>query len=224
VTQAKQQKPNQENEDEPRSALEFLKAISGAAGVLTALAFISGWLYWAIYYSAFGMNPLVMDFPVAVISVSPFWVLVRDAFTQEGGAATAGLVIVLMMCALLGSLFVYAYAHRRHYATVLLICMVILMTGGAVALGVHDARVDSGCHSRLADISFVFNAEPDPDAPPPPCQQMDCKLVIHLGNVYHYFPTPSCDPGSSAPVGHLLAMGEYFESEIKSVQTNRQGF
>lgn len=210
-------------EDDERSPLEYLQSISGAAGVLTALAFISGWLYWAVYYSAFGMNPLTLDFPFEVISVSPFWVLVRDAYTDEGGSL-ALLFLGLGACVTLGALFAYAYAHRHRAAISLLIGMALLMSAGAGALGIHDARLDSGCHSRLADVSFVFNADPDPNAPPPPCQQMDCKLVIHLANVYHYFPTPTCDATPSGPLGHLLAMGEYFESDIKSVQINRQGF
>src|SRR5580704_3210153 len=98
--------------DDDRSALQYLQSISGAAGVLTALAFISGWLYWAVYYSAFGMNPLTLDFPFEVISVSPFWVLIRDAYTNEG-ASLVLLFLGLGACVTLGALFAYAYAHRH---------------------------------------------------------------------------------------------------------------
>jgi hypothetical protein len=213
-------------QDDERSPLEYLQSISGAAGVLTALAFISGWLYWAVYYSAFGLNPLVLDFPIEVISVSPFWVLIRDAYTDHEGS-TALLFLGLGACVTLGALFAYAYAHRHRAAISLLICMALLMSAGAAALGIHDARLDSGCHSRLADVSFQFAADPDPDAPPPPCQQMDCKLVIHLGTSYRYFQTPFCDSSSSAsslPAGRSLALGEYAESEIKSVQVRGTGF
>jgi hypothetical protein len=217
------------SKDADSSPLDVLKSISGAAGVLTAFAFISGWLYWAIYYSAFGLNPLSLDFPIAVISVSPFWVLVRDAYTDP--VSSKVLFLGLAACVGLAALFSYTCAHHPRSATLLLICMAILMWTGAGALGIHDARLDSGCNSRLADVTFVLTTEPDPDAPPPPCvasqTSVPCKLVVHIGDVYRYFQTPDCDPNSpdpSGPVGRNLAMGEYSASDIKNVQVRGTGF
>jgi hypothetical protein len=201
-----------------RSALDFLKSVSGAAGILTGLAFINGWLYWAVYYSAFGLNPIVLDFPIAVISVSPIWVFVRDFHTDPDPSIQKILVRALILCVTLAALFVYAYAHRYRYATLLLICMAILMSAGALDLGLHDALLDSSCQSRLPNVSLELNTHADPDAPPPACQQMDCKLLLHVGGVYHYLQSPDC---SSTLGNGQLAMGEVLESEIKSVHINR---
>jgi hypothetical protein len=64
--------------------LELLKSLGAAAGVLTGHAFIYGWLYWATYYTAFGLNSLVLDLPFSVVSVSLAQVLVRDWKTESG--------------------------------------------------------------------------------------------------------------------------------------------
>src|ERR1700685_4510870 len=68
---------------------EILKSIGEIAGVLTGLAFITGWLYWSTYYSAFGLNPLELNFSVAVVSVSPIQVALRDGQSAESAASWA---------------------------------------------------------------------------------------------------------------------------------------
>jgi hypothetical protein len=202
--------------------LELLKSVGGAAGVMTGVAFIDGWLYWATYYAAFGLNPLVLDFPTTVVSVSPLWVLARDLGTEQG-VARAVIILVLMLCVGLGALFAHLYAHRQPFAVLSLICLAVLMSVGAVELGTNDARRDAGCQSRLQNISFELNAQPDPTDPPRDCIKNDyCKLIIHAGNGYHYLVAPDCTLGALPP--GQVATGVIFESEIKTIRTNRFGW
>jgi len=128
-----------------RSALDLLQSIGGAAGVLVGLAFVGGWLYWATYYSAFGLNPLVLDLSSSDVSVSPIWVVWRD-LRSEQGAAPVVLLCALLLCGALGALFAHLYADRNPYWILPLLTLVVLSLGGALALGMYDAKLDAGCH------------------------------------------------------------------------------
>jgi hypothetical protein len=203
----------------PRSALDLLQSIGGAAGVLIGVAFIGGWLYWATYYSAFGLNPLVLDFSTSDVSVSPLWVIWRD-LRSEQGAAPVVLLVALLLCAALGALFVHLYADRRPYAILPLLTLIVLMSSGALALGMYDAKLDSGCQSRLPDVAFQLNVDPDPDDPPVPCLIPNyCKLILHASGAYHYFEPPAVC--SDFPPGGGFATQEFFETALKAVHINR---
>ena len=177
------------------SALELLKSLGAAAGVLAGLAFINGWLYWATYYTAFGLNSLVLDLPFSVVSVSLVQVFVRDWKTES---LLVKLILILGIGAVIAltALFVYWYKHRHRGATLLPVVLVLGISTGVMWLGFHDAAMDSGCTSRLPTINFELNQPPDKADPPPPCLQGSgdtCLLVIHINNAYRYFVAP--DPG-----------------------------
>src|SRR5579863_7384437 len=103
-------KPPPDPEPPPRGPVEILKSIGEVAGVLTGIAFITGWLYWSTYYSSFGLNPLELGFSVAVVSVSPIQVLLPDwKFGQVAGYWTlmAGLGGYILLNIVLAVSFVH---------------------------------------------------------------------------------------------------------------------
>lgn len=200
--------PHRQNEEEhptassrpqkPYGALEFLKSLSGSAGILVGMAFVGGWLYWATYYTAFGLNPLVLDFPIAVVSVSPLEVIVRDLRSEHGVVVRVLILVVVIVCIALGILFAYWRNYSHPYATVPLVVLAVVMSASALELGAHDADLDSGCQSRLPNVTFQLITPPDPGEPPFPCDMATCHLILHSNNTYHYFVAPSCSPGESA--------------------------
>jgi hypothetical protein len=206
---------------ETGSALELIKSIGGAAGFLTGLAFVNGWLYWAAYYEAFGLNPLVLDLSATTISVSPLWVVLRDLRSEYNSLFGAVLIVGTGVCIGLALLFGHWCADKRRYAIIPLICLAAIMSFGALELGLHDAELDAGCQSRLPDLAFHFKGQPDPAEPPPDCTGSErCKLLIHTGDVYHYFVTP--DPAfCNGVMAGQFATGEVFESDLSSVGINR---
>jgi hypothetical protein len=207
----------------PLSALEFLKSLSGAAGVLVGMAFVAGWLYWATYYTAFGLNPLVLDFPIAVVSVSPLQVIVRDLRSEQGGVVGV-LILVLVVCIALGILFAHRLTYSHPYATVPLVVLAVVMSVSALALGAHDADLDSGCKSRLPNVTFQLITQPDPGEPPFPCDTATCQLILHSNNTYHYFVAPSCSPGESAvnSPGAGFPTADIPDSQIRAVNIQRR--
>jgi hypothetical protein len=186
------------------SALEPLKSIGGAAGVLTGLAFINGWLYWATYYTAFGMNSLVLNLPFAVVAVSPVQVLVRDLWT-ETYLVRAVLILAMAASIAMSVLFVHWYKHGHPGATAVLWVTVLGASAGAWLLGLHDAGLDAGCNSRLPAINFELIKPPDQADVPPPCivdTRATCHLILHFNNTYRYFVAPDpdfCSAASSSP-------------------------
>src|SRR5215472_5771022 len=111
-------------EPAPSSALDLLKSVAAVAGVLTGLAFINGWLYWATYYTAFGLNSLVLDLPFSVVSVSLVQVFVRD-WKTESGLVKVVLALGIVAVIALTALFVRWYNHR-HAAAILLPVLLVL--------------------------------------------------------------------------------------------------
>src|SRR5271170_3899938 len=143
-----QHPPTSSRSTKPHSVLDFLTSLSGSAGILTGMAFVAGWLYWATYYTALGLNPLVLDFPIAVVSVSPLQVIVRD-FNSEHGIVVGIVIVVLIACAALGIFFAHLRSNGHPRATVPLVVLAVVMAASALGLGAHDADLDSGCQSRL---------------------------------------------------------------------------
>jgi hypothetical protein len=219
-------------EQEPRvdssqtSALAPLKSLAGAAGVLTGIAFIDGWLYWATYYTAFGLNSLMLDLPFSVVSVSPVQVLVRDWNTES--YQVKGLLVLAVIAGIaLSVLFVRLYKRGHAGATVLLLVLALGMSAGAWWLGFHDARLDSGCSSRLATITFELIKPPDNADVPPPCLRdsgQTCLLVLHVNNAYRYFVAPDqgfCGAASTAlGAGRMTYEMPDSQIQIANIQTH----
>ena len=208
------------------SALELLKSLGAVAGVLTGLAFIYGWLYWATYYTAFGLNSLVLDLPFSVVSVSLAQVLVRD-WKTETSLVKAILTLVVLAGIALTALFVHWYKHRHTGATVLPIILVLGMSIGAWWLGFHDAGLDAGCTSRLPTVAFELIQAPDKVDVPPPCLQGSgetCHLVLHINNTYRYFVAPDqefCQAASISPgAGRMTYEISDGQIRIANIQTN----
>lgn len=206
---------------EPPSALRIVKSVGESAGVITGLAFISGWLYWATYYSAFGMNPLTLDFPVTVVSVSQLQVIIRDWKTESGLHLV--LVSLLLVCTALIVLFGLARARRHWSAAGPLLLLAVGIPAGTLALGLHDAELDAGCNSRLPSVAFLLKTPPDPADGLPEClnNTLSCNLILHLDNVYHYFASPDCTVGEGIASGYKLATAEIGDSEIRMVRIDR---
>lgn len=209
----------------PGSAMDILKSLSGSAGVVTGLAFISGWLYWATYYAAFGLNPLVLDFPIGVVAVSPVQVLLRDLLWDWNSRyywAAVMILATLICCAALSGLFAHWSAHGRRNATLPLFALALVMSAGGVALGYNDAATDSGCQSKLPNVAFLLSAPPSPADAPATClnNQMTCKLVLHSNNTYHYFENPDCTMGGTT-AGEGLDTAEILDSQVQMVRIQR---
>ena len=208
------------------SALELLKSLGAAAGVLTGLAFIYGWLYWATYYTAFGLNSLVLDLPFSVVSVSLVQVLVRD-WKTESGWVKGVLCLGVLGGILLTVWFVRWYKHRHVGAIVIPVFLVLAVSAGAWWLGFHDAGVDSGCASRLPTIAFELIQSPDKADVPPPCLQGSgetCLLVLHVNNTYRYFVAPEqgfCGAASISPgAGRMTYEISDAQIRIADIQTH----
>jgi hypothetical protein len=206
---------------EPPSSLRILKSVGESAGVIAGLAFISGWLYWATYYAAFGLNPLVLDFAVAVVSVSQVQVVIRDWKTEP--SLHLVLVPVLVVCAAMIVLFGLARLRRHWSAAGPLLLLAAGIPAGTLALGLHDAELDAGCNSRLPSIAFLLATPPDPADGLPDClnNTLSCKLILHFDSVYHYFESPDCSVGGGISSNVSLATGEIRESEIRMVRIDR---
>ena len=186
------------------SALEFLQSLGAATGVLTGLAFISGWLYWSTYYTAFGLNPLTLNIPFSVVSVSLIQVPARDWFSDPSPSMKVILPLAVLAIPVLTVLFAYWYKARHWTATALAVIVPLVMLLGSWFLGFHDAMLDLGCASRLPLITFEPIAPTD-QAADLPCQlgsTDSCHLVLHINNAYHYYVAP--DPVWCKTAGSYL--------------------
>ena len=221
-----QKEQNADGDSAQTSALELLKSLGGAAGILTGLAFINGWLYWATYYTAFGLNSLVLDLPFSVVSVSLVQVFVRD-WKSESSLVKGILILAVFAGVALMVLFAHWYKHRHAGATVLPFILVLGMSVGSWWLGFHDAEVDAGCTSRLPTIAFELIVPTDKADVPPPCLQGSgetCLLVLHINNTYRYFVAPDqdfCGAASSSPgAGRMTYEMSDAQIRIAHIQTH----
>ncbi len=216
---------DQTSPEQTRGAFEMLKSLGEAAGVLTGLAFIAGWLYWSTYYSAFGLNPLELDFSVAVISVSPIQVIVRDLQSEfHRPLVVAVLVLSMLMCTVLGLLFVHfrTAGHAKRTRLVFIALSAVMLSGGYL-LGRHDSRLDASCVSRLPTVAFLTSATNAPSEADAAADclnnRLDCKLVLHAHGVYYYFPIPDdCSADGDSP---SLASAELPDSEVRMIRVQR---
>jgi hypothetical protein len=229
VPMVREDLPREQNADggsAPTNVLEFLKSLGAAAGVLTGLAFINGWLYWATYYTAFGLNSLVLNLPFSVVSVSLVQVIVRD-WKSESGLVKVILILAVFAGAALTVLFAHWYKHRHAGATLLPVILVLGMALGSWWLGFHDAGVDGGCSSRLPTIAFELIGPADKPDLPLPCLQGSgetCLLVLHINNTYRYFVAPDqefCGHASSSPgAGRMTHEISDAQVRIANIQTH----
>lgn len=222
----------------PAGLVDSLKSLGEIAGVLTGIAFITGWLYWSTYYSSFGLNPLELGFSVAVVSVSPVQVMLRDLEGAEVASKWSlfvALVAYVAVNALLAALYVHYRTNRRPHdagrARLLLLALAVGMFGGGYVLGRYDAALDATCNSRLPDVAFL----PSADHPPTEADnaatcvldnELTCKLVLHANSTYYYFQSPARGPdgecsGAAADVGAGFATSALPDSEVRMVQVLR---
>jgi len=208
------------------SMMDLFKAVGEAATVVTGLSFIGGWLYWSTYYSTFGLNALELDFSVAVLSVSPIQVLLRD-WQSEGELIGTRLILAAIAGLLLTGFFVHFRLGGYRRAGAMLGLIAFGMCWGAYGLGRHDGILDLGCHSRLPDVAFVSNmpllTPGDGAADCVANGTLSCKLVLHSNAIYHYFPTPdpsSCQNEALEP-GTGVASAEIPDSQVRMVRVHR---
>lgn len=218
-------------EDEPRGPVEILKSIGEIAGVLTGIAFITGWLYWSTYYSSFGLNPLELGFSVAVVSVSPIQVLLHDwKFAQVAGYWT--LMAALGGYILLNIVLAVSFVHYRTSthprgplkARVILGALAAGMFMGGYVLGRYDAGLDSGCLSRLPNVAFLTSATSPPTDADAAASCLDneltCKLVLHANSTYYYFQNPVCAE-DAASVAAGFSTAALPDSEVRMIRVQR---
>jgi hypothetical protein len=210
---------------------DLMKAVAEVATVITGLSFICGWLYWSTYYSAFGLNPLELDFSAAVLSVSPIQVLVRD-WQSERDAVSVMLISAFVVGLLLTGLFVHFRVKGYRRAGTILLVIALGMCSLAFKLGRGDAALDLGCTSRLPDVAFVTSTQ-DPltqavgAADCVVYSTLSCKLVLHVNGVYHYFVTPEppgegqmCETGDATGAGFPTA--ELPDSQVRMIRVQRR--
>jgi hypothetical protein len=215
--------------NEVHDPIEILRSIAAIAGVLTGIAFIAGWLYWSTYYSAFGLNPLELDFSVAVVSVSPIQVILRDIKSLHSAASWV-VIGALLLYAVLTVLYIRfrtgSHPRGQFRARVLVAMLAIGMFLGGWLLGRFDAALDSGCASRLPNVAFLTSAVKPPTEADGAASCLDnyltCKLVLHSKNIYYYFQIPDCGPGTTpATSGAGFASAELPDSEVRMIRVQR---
>ena len=184
------------------SALAFLQSLGAATGVLTGLAFISGWLYWSTYYAAFGLNPLTLNIPFSVVSVSLIQVPVRDWLSDPSWVMKVILFLAVFL-AIPGLTIWFAHWYKEGHwgATAPAAILALGMLLGSWLLAFHHAMLDSGCQSRLAIITFEPIAPTDQAVPCQPGSTDICQLVLHINNAYHYNLAPDPDWCTTAVSG-----------------------
>jgi hypothetical protein len=223
--------PSPASDAEIAGPVEILKSIGEVAGVLTGIAFITGWLYWSTYYSSFGLNPLELGFSVAVVSVSPIQVILRDwKFAQLSGywiymGALGGYMLLNVVLVLL---FV-RYRTSRHprgpiKARGTLLALAVGMFAGGYLLGRYDANVDSGCLSRLPNVAFLTSASNPPTDADAAASCLDneltCKLVLHANSTYYYFENPECSADSAGNAAGF-ATAALPDTEVRMIRVQR---
>ncbi len=231
MTESSKQHTPPPPESAPVGLMESLKSIGEIAGVLTGIAFITGWLYWSTYYSSFGLNPLELGFSVAVVSVSPIQVVLRDWQFAEyarhwGVMATLGVYVVLNIILAVSFVHFRTSRHPRgpFRARVMLGALAVGMFGGGYMLGRYDSGVDAGCSSRLANVAFLTSAtNPPTDADAAATcldNELTCKLVLHANNTYYYFQSPECS-GEAPSVAAGLSTAALPDSEVRMIRVQR---
>ena len=215
--------------NEAHDPIEILRSIAAIAGVLTGIAFIAGWLYWSTYYSSFGLNPLELDFSVAVVSVSPIQVVLRDV-KSLGSVASWVVIGALLLYAVLTVLYIRfrtgSHPRGQFRAKLLLTTLAVGMFMGGWLLGRFDAALDSGCASRLPNVAFLTSAVNPPTEADGAASCLDnyltCKLVLHSKNTYYYFQIPDCGSGTTpATSGAGFASAELPDSEVRMIRVQR---
>jgi len=231
MTEPSKQHAPPAREGPPAGLVESLKSMGEIAGVLTGIAFITGWLYWSTYYSAFGLNPLELGFSVAVVSVSPIQVVLRDwrfaQFAHHWGVMTA-LGVYIAMNIVLAVLFVqFRTGHHPRgpfRAKMMLGALAAGMFGGGYVLGLYDSGVDAGCNSRLPNVAFLTSATNPPTEADAAASCLDneltCKLVLHANNTYYYFQDPECAE-DTAGVAAGLSTAALPDIEVRMIRVQR---
>jgi hypothetical protein len=191
-------------------AFSALKALAEIGGLMLALAFVAGWSYMASYYTAFGLNPLELDFSVASTSAFAVHVL-RNAVWPLALLAVVFVVLNLK----LGK-------ARRLVAGLGVFVLLFSVTFAGSDRGRALAREDMFDTSpRLPTVSFVAKTTPKEDDPS--CLRdgtMDCKLLLHTKGTYYYFQPVHTDDANSA--GQLSNLNVFMvaESEITNVHVS----
>lgn len=187
-----------ESQKSPEDALAALKALAEIGSLLVALAYVAGWSYMAAYYTAFGLNPLELDYSVPATSAFAVHMLLIAGWRY----ALAGVFVFLGMGFFYNKL---ADGGRRLWAG---LCVGLLLLGGAATgtwQGNHLAKQDIlETSPRLPTVGFVSKTKISPDDfVAPGClsqSTMDCKLLLHANGTYYFFEPLHSTPATYDPV------------------------
>jgi hypothetical protein len=173
-------------------SLALLKAIAEASAIFVAFTFIGGWSYLASYYSAFGLNALELDVPIAVVSTTAVYVL----FDAKWPLAIV--VALIVSWGFLADRFGRLY--RSIGVTVLALLLLVISTAG-ILHGRKRAAKDAVITS--SSLPFISLALKSPKNDQPACVDyqtygsLDCKLLLHSNKTYYFFePIPEIGEGS----------------------------
>ena len=170
---AKEPAPQKAEED----TFGALKALAEIGGLLLALAFVAGWSYMASYYTAFGLNPLELDFSVPATAAFALHVL-RTSGWQMGLFAVPFLLYPFSRW--LGAMFRIACAVC---VGGLLFWVAWVGSERGRVLAKEDMLETS---PRLPDVGFTAKTK----ASEPSCLSdgtVDCKLLLHSKGSYYFF-------------------------------------
>jgi hypothetical protein len=191
----------------------LLKAVGETAALFGFFASLAGWSYISAYYSAFGFQPMELDISTSVESLFAINVAYRSAIP----------LLIAMAAALLISFL--PVDLRRFRAVGVLVCIlgasVFLYVRGA-SLGASAAQEDFwDTGNRLPSVGFFATAS-QPDAYPscvsPATPSIDCRMLFHGNNAYHFFRPFQKGDGSAVPTGAQPANLDIYSLPDEKVQ------
>jgi hypothetical protein len=215
----------------------ILRSVAEIAGVFTGLGFIAGWFHLSSYYSAFGLNPLELDFSVTMISAFAVEVLCQSPIP----------LIVLLVALLAATLFVFlrkslykrggsrskvlldSLAVQKHSGLWVRMMLAVLAVGMGITgwtLGHRKAVSDWGCSSGLPSVAFLTDPKDAPKLEDGAAEcivdnKLSCRLLLHSKGTYYFF-QPLCDPDNrtSQGTGSMIVF-QLPDSQVRMVRVNR---
>jgi hypothetical protein len=165
--------------------LAVLKALAEASAVFVAITYLGGWFYVSSYYHAFGLNRVELDIPIPVVSAVAVSVWYDSVWP-----------LILAVILIVGfAIFSHRLPKFGRGAVVALVAALLLIAATAgVVQGRRNAYYDSLENSlELPNVAFASKLKDIG----PGCVDFetygstDCKLLLHLKDVYYFFrPVP----------------------------------
>jgi hypothetical protein len=163
-------------------SLALLKALVEASAVFVAFTFIDGWSYLASYYSAFGLNPLELDFPIPVVCTTAIYVLFNEKWP---------LIVVVVLLLAWGVLSLRFPRLSRSVGATVLGLLLLTVSAAGVLRGRKQANENMLAESSVLPL-VAFSAKVI-NKDQPTCVEfqtygsLDCKLLLHSKGISYFF-------------------------------------